>query len=47
MKKYLMLKLKALEQLFIRSSAIMCEKHSWVKMANGRWCEKCNRWLKH
>jgi hypothetical protein len=44
MKKYLIEKLNALIQLFFSGSVIDCEKHLWVKMANGKWCEKCNKW---
>lgn len=35
------------KKLTANGSAIECEKHSWVKMANGRWCEKCNKWSEH
>lgn len=47
MYKKLIGKLNALRQYFANGSAIECEKHSWVKMANGRWCEKCNKWSEH
>jgi len=37
----------ALNKPVVSGSAIECEKHSWVKMAKGRWCEKCNKWSEH
>ena len=47
MKKYLIKKLKALRQYFVSGSAIECEKHKWIKMANGRWCESCGKTADH
>jgi hypothetical protein len=32
---------KALHQYFGIKSDIECEKHKWVKISSGRWCENC------
>jgi hypothetical protein len=43
MKKNFISILSRIADWIFGTNTVECEKHSWVRLANGKWCEKCHK----